>query len=202
MGRPRPAARPHGPGARRTSTGTSGSASRPSGRSSATATTTPATGASGSTSAPAPSATWAATSSTRSSARWPLTRRSPSASDGGAANADNWGLDSQVKYVFPGTKYTTEHADAAPGTTATRRPPAEVQALIGDRKLNDQGSIYIGTEGVLYSPYIDAPGPAAGREVHGLQAARSRAATTTTCSSWRPSAATARPRRRSPTPAR
>ena len=29
-------------------------------------------------------------------------------SDGGAPNGDNWGLDSQVRYIFPGTKYTTE----------------------------------------------------------------------------------------------
>jgi hypothetical protein len=38
-----------------------------------------------------------------------------------------------------------------------QRPPAEVQTLLGGRKLSDQGSIYIGTEGVLYSPYIAAP---------------------------------------------
>jgi hypothetical protein len=38
-----------------------------------------------------------------------------------------------------------------------RRPPAEVKALLGKRALSGQGSIYIGTEGVLYSPYIDAP---------------------------------------------
>ncbi len=37
-----------------------------------------------------------------------------------------------------------------------KRPPAEVQQLLGDRKLSDQGSIYIGTDGVLYSPYIAA----------------------------------------------
>ena len=38
-----------------------------------------------------------------------------------------------------------------------KRPPAEVKALIGKRALADQGSIYIGTEGVLYAPYIDPP---------------------------------------------
>src|SRR5262249_46221877 len=32
-----------------------------------------------------------------------------------------------------------------------------VVALLAGRKLNDQGSIYIGTEGVLYSPYIADP---------------------------------------------
>src|SRR5262249_17390086 len=29
-------------------------------------------------------------------------------SEGGAPNADSWGLDSQVRYTFPGTAYTTE----------------------------------------------------------------------------------------------
>ena len=75
---------------------------------------------------------------------------------GGAANADNWGLDSEVHYAVPGTQFTTD----APTLTwydGARRPPNEVKALIGDRPLSDQGSIYIGTDGVLYSPYIDAP---------------------------------------------
>jgi predicted dehydrogenase len=76
-------------------------------------------------------------------------------SDGGAPNADNWGLDSHVKYVFPGTKYT--------GKTLTlhwydgdRRPPEDVKKLIG-HDFSDQGSVYVGDKGVLYSPYIAAP---------------------------------------------
>ena len=32
-----------------------------------------------------------------------------------------------------------------------------IRNQIGKRNLNDQGSIYIGTDGVLYSPYIAAP---------------------------------------------
>jgi predicted dehydrogenase len=76
-------------------------------------------------------------------------------SEGGAPNADNWGLDSQVRYVFPGTAYTTETVTLT-WYDGDRRPPAEVQALVGG-KLNDQGSIYIGTEGVMYSPYIADP---------------------------------------------
>ena len=39
----------------------------------------------------------------------------------------------------------------------SRRPPAKITQLIGKRRLNNQGSIYIGTNGVLYSPYIGAP---------------------------------------------
>ena len=77
-------------------------------------------------------------------------------SEGDAPNADSWGLDSQVRYVFPGTQYTTETLTLN-WYDGDKRPPAEVKALIGDRRLHDQGSIYIGTDGVLYSPYIAAP---------------------------------------------
>jgi predicted dehydrogenase len=77
-------------------------------------------------------------------------------SEGGEPTADSWGLDSQVRYVFPETKYTTETLTLN-WYDGDKRPPAETQALIGKRALNDQGSIYIGTEGVLYSPYIAAP---------------------------------------------
>lgn len=77
-------------------------------------------------------------------------------SNGGGTNADNWGLDSQVDYHFPGTAYTD-----GPLTLhwydGDRRPPAEVKALIGKRSLQDQGSIYIGEKGILYAPYFDEP---------------------------------------------
>jgi predicted dehydrogenase len=75
---------------------------------------------------------------------------------GGAPNADSWGLDSEVKYVFPGTKYCTDPV-ALTWYDGDRRPPKEVVALLGKHGLSDQGSIYIGTDGVLYSPYIGPP---------------------------------------------
>jgi predicted dehydrogenase len=77
-------------------------------------------------------------------------------SEGGAPNDYNWGLDSQVRYLFPGTKYTTEEVSLT-WYDGDRRPPAEIKALLGDQGLNDQGSIYIGEKGVLYSPYIADP---------------------------------------------
>jgi predicted dehydrogenase len=77
-------------------------------------------------------------------------------SEGGEPNADSWGLDSQVRYLFPETKFTTDTLTLT-WYDGDKRPRAETQALIGKRDLNDQGSIYIGTEGVLYSPYIAMP---------------------------------------------
>jgi predicted dehydrogenase len=77
-------------------------------------------------------------------------------SEGDAPNAFNWSLDVQVQYIFPGTKFTTEKV-ALNWYNGGKRPPDEVKALLGGRGLNDQGSIYIGTDGVLYSPYIADP---------------------------------------------
>jgi predicted dehydrogenase len=77
-------------------------------------------------------------------------------SEGGEPNADSWGLDSQVRYVFPQTKYTTRTLTLT-WYDGDRRPPASVKELIGGKAFNDQGSVYIGTEGVMYSPYIAAP---------------------------------------------
>lgn len=77
-------------------------------------------------------------------------------SEGDAPNDYNWSLDVQVQYIFPGTKYSTDTVALSWYNGATR-PPDSVQSLIGDRKLHDQGSIYVGTAGVLYSPYIAAP---------------------------------------------
>lgn len=77
-------------------------------------------------------------------------------SEGGAPNADSWGLDSQVNYTFPGTAITVDPF-VLHWYDGDRRPPAEVKALIGKHALQDQGSIYIGEKGVLYAPYFDQP---------------------------------------------
>ncbi|MGH7226222.1 MAG: Gfo/Idh/MocA family protein, partial [Gemmataceae bacterium] len=73
-----------------------------------------------------------------------------------APNAHNWSLNVHVKYTFPGTKYTTDTLTLH-WYNGNKRPTAEVQALLEGRKFNDQGSIYIGTDGVMYSPYIAMP---------------------------------------------
>jgi predicted dehydrogenase len=73
-----------------------------------------------------------------------------------APNADNWSLNVHVTYGFPGTKYTTESLTLH-WYNGKERPPAEVQGLLEGRKLSDQGSIYLGTDGVMYSPYVAMP---------------------------------------------
>jgi predicted dehydrogenase len=72
---------------------------------------------------------------------------------GDAPNAYNWGLNCQVEFVFPGTKYTTDTVSLT-WYNGNKRPPADVVKLIGTKEpLSGQGSIYIGEKGVYYSPY-------------------------------------------------
>ncbi len=67
-------------------------------------------------------------------------------------NDYNWSLDVQVKYVFPGSKFTTDTV-ALTWYNGSARPPKDVVEHIGKLKLDGQGSILIGTEGVMYSQY-------------------------------------------------
>jgi len=75
-------------------------------------------------------------------------------SDAGEPNADSWALDARVRYEFPGTAHTTETV-ALHWYHGGQHPPDKVVKLIGDQKLSYQGSIFVGTDGVLYSPYLD-----------------------------------------------
>jgi predicted dehydrogenase len=77
-------------------------------------------------------------------------------SEGGGPNEFNWGLDAQVRYAFPGTKYTAETLTLT-WYDGERRLPPPVRALLGELSPSDQGSVYLGTEGVLYSPYFASP---------------------------------------------
>jgi predicted dehydrogenase len=70
-------------------------------------------------------------------------------------NDYNWSLDVEVKYVFPGTKFTTDPVSLT-WYNGKVRPPMEIREQVGG-EVSDQGSIYIGEKGVLYSPYIGPP---------------------------------------------
>ncbi len=85
-----------------------------------------------------------------------LTKPTGIVSLGSAPNADSWGIGSEVKYTYPGTKVTTETVTLT-WYDGVRRPPQGVVAAIGSHKLPDQGSIYFGTDGVMFSPYGGMP---------------------------------------------
>ena len=165
-------------------------------------TTIPANGESGSTSAPAPSATWAATSSTRSSRSLALTAPRSIRSEGGAPNRDNWGLDSQVRYVFPGTK--SHDRDPLTLDLVRRRQAAPRRDQGTDRQpaaLRPGLDLHRHRGRALFSLHR-SPRAAARRASSSTASSPTPEETTTISSSSRPAAATARPRRRSTTPAR
>jgi predicted dehydrogenase len=76
-------------------------------------------------------------------------------SEGPAPNAWNWAVNSIVHYVFLGTPYTADKTVAVTWYDGDERPPKEVQALLEGDKLPGQGSIFIGTKGVMLLPHIE-----------------------------------------------
>ena len=83
----------------------------------------------------------------------PLTVRS----EGAAPNQWNWALDSKIHYLFPGTKYTAEKTLPVTWYDGAQPPPAELAALLGGKRLSEQGSAFIGTEGVMLLPHVGRP---------------------------------------------
>ena len=73
-------------------------------------------------------------------------------STGDAPNETNWGLNCQVEFVFPGSKYTTKTVSLT-WYNGQSKPSADVLKLIEPHKFPGQGSILVGTKGVLFSNY-------------------------------------------------
>lgn len=78
-------------------------------------------------------------------------------SEGPAPNAHSWAINAIVKYVFPGTRFTDGKTVAVTWYDGDERPPADVQALVEGDKLPGQGSIFIGTKGVMVVPHVGFP---------------------------------------------
>ncbi len=83
-------------------------------------------------------------------------------SEGAAPNEHSWATDAIVHYVFPGTNFTAEQTVPITWYDGNQRPPEDIQQLakVGNAeadKLPDQGSIFIGTKGVMVLPHISMP---------------------------------------------
>jgi predicted dehydrogenase len=90
-------------------------------------------------------------------------------SEGPAPDQWNWAVNAKIHYVFPGTRYTEGKTVPITWYDGDERPPAEIRALIESpaaetaakkRKggeVDNQGSIIIGTQGVLHIPHVAAP---------------------------------------------
>jgi predicted dehydrogenase len=76
---------------------------------------------------------------------------------GPTPNRWNWAMESEIHYVFPGTPYTEGPTVPVHWYDGDRRPSKDVQAVLGERKLPDQGSLFFGTKGAILLPHIDRP---------------------------------------------
>jgi predicted dehydrogenase len=83
----------------------------------------------------------------------PLTVRA----EGPAPSEQNYAINAIVKYVFPGTAFTEGKTVAVTWYDGDERPPKEIQALIEDAKMPDQGSIFVGTKGAMLLPHVAFP---------------------------------------------
>jgi len=78
-------------------------------------------------------------------------------SEGPAPNQWNWAIDSKVIYTFNGTPMTEGKTLQVTWYDGAARPPAEVIALFEGKEFPDQGSIFIGTDGVILLPHPSLP---------------------------------------------
>jgi predicted dehydrogenase len=77
-------------------------------------------------------------------------------STGRPSNRHNWAIDGRVEYRFPGTEYADGDEVAITWTDGAVRPPDEVVAMAGG-ELPDQGTVYVGTTGVMVAPHTSTP---------------------------------------------
>jgi predicted dehydrogenase len=78
-------------------------------------------------------------------------------SEGPVPTATNWANDAKVLYVFPGNKFTEGKTVNVTWYDGDQRPPAELGAMLGGRPLPGQGSVFLGTKGIMILPHVGAP---------------------------------------------
>jgi hypothetical protein len=78
-------------------------------------------------------------------------------SEGPPPTQHNWAIDSVIKYVFPGTSVTEGKTVTVTWYDGDKRPPQEIQQLLGSVRMPAQGSIFIGTKGIMLLPHSAIP---------------------------------------------
>ncbi len=78
-------------------------------------------------------------------------------SQGPAPRGHNWAINARIRYVFPATEFTVAPTVEVTWYDGDQRPPQAIAALLEGDALPDQGSILIGTEGVMLIPHVSGP---------------------------------------------
>lgn len=78
-------------------------------------------------------------------------------SEGAAPNNHSWATNAIVHYIFPATPYSVPGTFPITWYDGNQRPPKHIVELLGEHPFPDQGSILIGTEGVMVIPHIALP---------------------------------------------
>ena len=80
-------------------------------------------------------------------------------SDGTAPNEHSWATDAIIDYLFPGTAYSEGKTIRVVWYDGDKRPPQEFLDTAGvkAKDLPDQGSIFLGTDGVMIMPHVSQP---------------------------------------------
>jgi predicted dehydrogenase len=77
-------------------------------------------------------------------------------------NLTNWAINGQVEYTFKGTPFTADDTVKVTWYDGDNKPPQSIVEqlvpLAGQKPPKiEQGSIYIGTDGILYHPHTSTP---------------------------------------------
>lgn len=78
-------------------------------------------------------------------------------SHGPKPNADNWAIDAKIDYIFPKSDYSAGDTMKVTWYDGGARPPQEIAKLLEGKNVPGQGSIFIGTKGVMLLPHIGRP---------------------------------------------
>ena len=93
-------------------------------------------------------------------------------SDGPLPNDQSWATDAIIDYIFPGTAFTEGKTVRVVWYDGDQRLPKEIQDaekfVKGEKGkgMPDQGSIFLGTKGVMILPHVSQP-RLVGKEVEG-----------------------------------
>jgi hypothetical protein len=76
---------------------------------------------------------------------------------GAAPSNHSWATNAIIEYIYPATPFTIPGTVPVTWYDGRKRPPADVVSLLGKVGLPDQGSIIIGTQGVMVVPHVGRP---------------------------------------------